>query len=163
MGLPNMKKNADGDPHRFKYRPGHPRSDDVSHSGGGKEHVTSATHFPNYVRFNEERCTGCAACLRGLPDQGHPHPAPPLDPHCHPMHRLRGLHPDLPCRGRQRRHPQARAYRGRPCGRRPGLARALCAVPGRDARRRSDGVAPNGVSPHHRHVVFPGNVPVGDR
>ena len=29
--------------------------------------MTSATHFPNYVRFNEERCTGCAACLRVCP------------------------------------------------------------------------------------------------
>lgn len=29
--------------------------------------MTSETQFPNYVRFNEERCTGCAACLRVCP------------------------------------------------------------------------------------------------
>ena len=29
--------------------------------------MTSQPQFPNYVRFDEERCTGCAACLRVCP------------------------------------------------------------------------------------------------
>ena len=105
-------------------------------------------HSTAYVRFDEERCTGCAACLRVCPTKAIRIRAAEVDPLRRPVHRLRRLHPHLPGRRRERRRAPAGGHRRRSRRHRPGVARALRPVPGRHARRCPAGAAPAGVSPH---------------